>query len=84
MLSDAEIREIEESISPDAKVVLRWQKCINHVTTLLATVKEQRELLWKCNGRINHELTCPITSGHVPCRCDQPELQKQIEEKVKP
>lgn len=85
MLSEKEIAEIEESYE--------WRKD-GVVGKLLATVKElrkenteQRELLRKCKGRVRHAWNCPALSDNgiyfYECQCDQKELQRQIEEKVK-
>lgn len=69
-MTDAEIKEIEER---------HFGAHTGLIMDLIATVKEQRELLRKCDGRIEHKGHCLVEDGY-PCECDQPELQKQIEE----
>lgn len=66
MLTDKEIAEIE---AMSLKFPLD-----DEVYKLLATVKEQRELLRKCRARFIHG---------EDCRFEENDLIKQIEEKVK-
>lgn len=72
MLTESEIKKIEERTS------LRGRD----VPSLLATVKEQRELLRKCAGRILHE----PAENCIPlgvCCCDKFQIEKQIEQALK-
>lgn len=81
MLSDAEIKEIEDQIYTNKLPV---GQVLTRILQLLETVKEQRELLRNASEYIEHS---PLCRGERPfmkdCDCGLVELQKQIEEKVK-
>jgi hypothetical protein len=72
MLTESEIKKIEERTS------LRGRD----VPSLLATVKEQRELLAAAQEYVRHQATCPANSKWG-CDCHLNEMRAAIEQALK-
>lgn len=79
MLSDSEIKEIENQLYTNK---LPGGQVLTRILQLLATVKEQRELLNQATEYMRHSPVCSNRAQVHFCDCGLGELQKQIE-KVK-